>query len=694
MKKVFCLLKTTNQYLMLVIMCINGTVSAQTAAQNDIKLLYKNHNKSLFRNSLNQSLSIEKNSQFNYYLFQKNEYSVRIIKSPLKTQTIFNKIKDGYEYNIVLNHFLKNNIKEIGLVAYKVEKRFYQNNSKCESFSRPNFSKLTNSMNELNEVDFRQFFDFAKCDNVDASVQRKFINNFKNSLNAKINEIVECEKNPKLEQIKSANQQIYARFTGYANQLVDLTEDLKVSNRKTKFVCDNTLKEEASIVRENDKQVINFRLDSENLSQPVGQFDKILDVIFNHELIHSSTQEKNKCVSEASVEAISKLCYFSDQEIAKYGKADLCKEIKGSKSFVGSNAEVSLNNRSNDSNGDFGLTESTSSSQMTDAPTALVRNQNTTAAANLARTAQAEVSEIPAIANRIAEQVSEYPNVNPTNQQPSPPLSDSTRGSVNTAMSSLNKIGDGFSAFIDKLSNQSAQGLAQAAVAGGAGAAAIGIAQQALKPTASSDVAILNTKGVESQLNPFQPSSDFNKPAATDQIVDPATLAQMNALASKSMNESSKNSADANQKVDTTRAQIATVNTTSTANGMAALQNTSADGKVSESQARTIAAVGSASPINIQQPQANVVTSNSAVLNSSKVARLLTDTRMNSLKGDNYKIITRYYGEEQFANVLKDRKTVVIDKDNNRIVGDAVSARNCFQDTGAEIVKLKACPQK
>jgi len=64
------------------------------------------------------------------------------------------------------------------------------------------------------------------------------------------------------------------------------------------------------------------------------------------------------------------------------------------------------------------------------------------------------------------------------------------------------------------------------------------------------------------------------------------------------------------------------------------------------------------------------------------------------LKGENYKIITKYYGEEQFANVLKDRKTVVVDKDNNRIVGDAVSARNCFQDTGREIVKLKACPQK
>jgi len=692
MKKVFCLLKTTNQYLMLVIMCINGTVSAQTVTQNDIKFLYKNHNKSLFRNSLNQSLSIEKNSQFNYYLFQKNEYSVRIIKSPLKTQTIFNKIKDGYEYNIVLNHFPKNNVKEIGLVAYKVEKRFYQNNSKCESFSRPNFTKLTHSMNELNEVDFRQFFDFTKCDNVDEGVQRKFINNFKNFLNAKINEIVECEKNPKLEEIKSANQQIYARFTGYANQLVDLTEDLKVSNRKTKFVCDNTLKEEASIVRDNDKQVINFRQDSENLSQHIGQFDKILNVIFNHELIHSPTQEKNKCVSEASVEVISKLCHFSNQEIAKYEKADLCNEIKGSKSFIGS--DTSFSSSLAKSNEQKEYVELNSGSQMTDAPTALVRNQNRTAAANLARTAQAEVSEIPAIADRIAAQVSEYPNVNPTNQQPSPPLSDSTRGSVNTAMSSLNKIGDGFSAFIDKLSNQSAQGLAQAAVAGGAGAAAIGIAQQALKPTASSDVAILNTKGVESQLNPFQPSSDFNKPAATDQIVDPATLAQMNALASKSMNESSKNSADANQKVDTTRAQIATVNTTSTANGMAALQNTSADGKVSESQARTIAAVGSASPINIQQPQANVVTSNSAVLNSSKVARLLTDTRMNSLKGDNYKIITRYYGEEQFANVLKDRKTVVIDKDNNRIVGDAVSARNCFQDTGAEIVKLKACPQK
>ena len=86
MKKVFCLLKCANQYLLLAILCTNSTLSAQVIANISIKLLYKNNKKILFRNSINQSLSIEKNDQNIYYVFQNNKYSIKIIKSDLKMQ--------------------------------------------------------------------------------------------------------------------------------------------------------------------------------------------------------------------------------------------------------------------------------------------------------------------------------------------------------------------------------------------------------------------------------------------------------------------------------------------------------------------------------------------------------------------------------------------------------------------------------
>lgn len=715
MKKVFYLKKTANQYLMLVILFVAVCAKAQLG-NNELKLLYKNHNKALFTNSQNEVFSVEKGSQFDYYAFQNNQYSVNIIKSNSKIQTIFRKNKSGYEYNIVHNYY--NNLKksELGVVSYKVEQRFSDgaNNQICVRDTQIDFSKVDNAIKDMLRANIDSFFDFKKCGSVDEEGQKEFKKRFKNYLSKKINELKECEKSEGLKVVKSNMVQLYSRFNQYANQLIKLPQDFKSSNRNILFVCDQNLQENANFTNLDGRRIVNFQLKDANKDITDEYFDKVLNVIFNHELLHSNSQEKNESISECSVEVISKLCSKGSKELVD----KLIKDRDVQCTLIGK-YEVELESSQLLKNGkeavkqlSYIATNAAPTNQLNgnSPPTNQVRNINTTTAANLARTAQAEVSQISAIADRISAQVAEYPDVNPTNQQPAPPLSNSTKESVNTAMSSFGKIGDQFSKFIDGVTSQSSGGVAQAAIAGGAGAAAIGMAKSALNASAADttqgSVSILNTKGVEAQLNPFQKGSDFNQPASADQVIDPAMLAKMNAAASNAM-VASEVSNGSSQKVDTTKAQIATVNSSGgVANGMAAAKQqvaaadtgaaVSQQNTTTTEQTRTIAAVGKATPINVQQTVnvGNANTTNTPQAVPSQVARLLTDTRMNTLKGDNYKIITRYYGEEQFANVLKDRKTVVVDKDNNRIVGDAVSARNCFQDTGIEIVKLKSCPRK
>ena len=713
MKKVFFGLVYKKQYLLAVSILFLYTLDVKSDQQKtSLSLSYKSKNHLVFRKLDGVSLSIRKSNYFQYISYQNSQFLINIVESPDKIQTLFRTNKDNFEYNIVHNQY-KNNLKsEIGFIGYKAERRFLLNDqeNKCESSKKVDFVKLETALQEISSLDLNQHFDFSKCEDE----QERFYVDFKSKIERKINDLKKCENATTYNEIINEYPGLYTRFANYNDLLINLVEDFKKGPKKIEFRCDDTLSEVASYKIENNKKIIKFnpvKKDPNNIDLSV------VDVLINHELQHVSGQEKNACVSENLVELLSKVCTnnnppnFVNNALKKDAACDSKSSDQATERIEDHKLQGAEDNGKVDS-------KNLGAAAMTQGST----NIPQTTANTLSQSAQAQVGEISQIARGVASEVSAYPNTDPTLAQ-RPPLSNPVKEQVGRAMDRMEGVGDSFSNFINNLSsNATSMAPAQASLgttgtAAGVAAAA-GLMQKALstgsKNTSSTNVTVLSAQGVERQLGPALSNKQFDLPAQAGDLLinDPAILANMKAEASRvKATVDVQQDSTASGRVDTTQNQIARVNNLSRTNGMASNQindakvDTKIDTQVSgvssgqnqNDQTRSIAAIGQATRVNVQQvaiPNNNNVGLNPPPVASSQVARLLTDTRMNTLKGENYKIITKYYGEEQFANVLKDRKTVVVDKDNNRIVGDAVSARNCFQDTGREIVKLKACPQK
>jgi len=699
MKKVFFGLVYKKQYLLAVSILFLYTLDVKSDQQkSSLSLSYKSKNHYVFRNLDGASLSIRKSNYFQYISYQNNQFLINIVESPDKIQTLFRTNKDNFEYNIVHNQYKKNLNSEIGFIGYKNESRFLLNDqeNKCESSKKVDFVKLETALQEISSLDLNQHFDFSKCENVDQDVKGMFYEDFKSQIKGKIINFKKCENAVTYNEIINHHPALYMRFANYNDLLINLVEDFKKGPKKIEFRCDDTLSEVASYKIENDKKTILFKSIS---SVSNSDHLSMIDVLINHELQHVSGQEKNACISENLVEFLSNICTQNNQPNFV---DDALK--KDSACSTGSKENNLANTPKGENLGAAAMTHSSTNIPQTTANT-------------LSQSAQAQVGEISQIARGVASEVSAYPNTDPTLAQ-KPPLSNPVKEQVGRAMDRMEGVGNSFSNFINNLSsNATSMAPAQASLgttgtAAGVAAAA-GLMQKALstgsKNTSSTNVTVLSAQGVERQLGPALSNKQFDLPAQAGDLLinDPAILANMKAEASRvKATVDVQQDSTASGRVDTTQNQIARVNNLSRTNGMASNQindakvDTKIDTQVSgvssgqnqNDQTRSIAAIGNVQQVAI--PNNNNVGMNTPPVASSQVARLLTDTRMNTLKGENYKIITKYYGEEQFANVLKDRKTVVVDKDNNRIVGDAVSARNCFQDTGREIVKLKACPQK
>jgi len=701
MEKVFFGLVYKKQYLLAVLILFLYTLDVKSDQQkSSLSLSYKSKDHFVFRNLDGASLSIRKSNYFQYISYQNNQFLINIIESPEKIQTVFRANKDNFEYNVVHNQYKKNLNSEIGFIGYKNERRFLLNDqeNKCESSKKVDFVKLETALQEISSLDLNQHFDFSNCE----GEQERFYVDFKSKIERKINDFKKCENATTYNEIINQNPGLYTRFANYNDLLINLVEDFKKGPKKIEFKCDDELNEVASYKIENNKKIIKFNPVKKD---PNNRDLSVVDVLINHELQHVSGQEKNACISENLVELLSNICTQNNQPnfVNDALKKDAaCGNGSKENSLAINDKEVRI------------LAEQITAPSSTNIPQ--------TTANTLSQSAQAQVGEISQIARGVASEVSAYPSTDPTLAQ-KPPLSNPVKEQVGRAMDRMEGVGNSFSNFINNLSsNATSMAPAQASLgttgtAAGVAAAA-GLMQKALstgsKNTSSTNVTVLSAQGVERQLGPALSNKQFDLPAqARDLLInDPAILANMKAEASRAKaTVDVQQDSTASGRVDTTQNQIARVNNLSRTNGMASNQindakvDTKIDTQVSgvssgqnqNDQTRSIAAIGQATRVNVQQvaiPNNNNVGMNTPPVASSQVARLLTDTRMNTLKGENYKIITKYYGEEQFANVLKDRKTVVVDKDNNRIVGDAVSARNCFQDTGREIVKLKACPQK
>jgi len=699
MKKVFFGMAYKKQYLLAVSILFLYTFDAKSDQQkSSLSLSYKFKDHFAFRNLDGSSLSIRKSNYFQYISYQNNQFLINIIESPEKIQTVFRTNKDNFEYNVVHNQYKKNLKSEIGFIGYKSERRFLLSDqeNKCESRKKVDFVKLETALQEISGLDLNQHFDFSNCKYVDQDAKEQFYEDFKSQIKGKIINFKKCENAVTYNEIINQYPALYTRYANYNDLLINLVEDFKKGPKKIEFRCDDTLSEVASYKIENDKKTILFKSVS---SVSNSDHLSMIDVLINHELRHVSGQEKNACVSENIVEFLSKVCSnnnppnFVNDALKKNTACDL--DAKHEK----------LESENKQDRDDNRLAQQIIAPNTTNIP------QST--AASLSQSTQAQVGEVSEIARVIASEVSAYPDTNPALGQ-KPPLSNPVKEQVGRAMNKMEQVGNSFSNFINNLSQDtSSLGSAQAALGVGAGAAAASLARKTFSTgsnQSNTNVTVLSAQGVERQLDPALSNKQFDQPAQAGELLinDPAILANMKAEASraKATVDVQKDST-ASGRIDTTQNQIARVNNLNTTNGMVSNQinDTKIETQVSglpsgqnqNDQTRSIAAIGQPTRVNVQQ--ATLPTNNNVGLNpppvaSSQVARLLTDTRMNTLKGENYKIITKYYGEEQFANVLKDRKTVVVDRNNNRIVGDAVSARNCFQDTGREIIKLKLCPQK
>jgi len=695
MKKVFFGLVYKKQYLLAVSILFLYTLDVKSDQQkSSFSLSYKSKNHYVFRNLDGASLSIRKSNYFQYISYQNNQFLINIVESPDKIQTLFRTNKDNFEYNVVYNQYKKNLNSEIGFIGYKNERRFLLNDqeNKCESSKKVDFVKLETALQEISSLDLNQHFDFSKCE----GEQERFYVDFKSKIERKINDFKKCENATTYNEIINQYPGLYTRFANYNDLLINLVEDFKKGPKKIEFRCDDELNELASYKIENNKKIIKFNPVKKD---PNNRDLFVVDVLINHELQHVSGQEKNACISENLVEFLSNIC--KENNPPNFANDALKKDSACS---TGSKENNLATHPESKNLGAAAMTQGSTNIPQTTANT-------------LSESAQAQVGEISQIARGVASEVSAYPNTDPTLAQ-KPPLSNPVKEQVGRAMDRMEGVGNSFSNFINNLSsNATSMAPAQASLgttgtAAGVAAAA-GLMQKALstgsKNTSSTNVTVLSAQGVERQLGPALSNKQFDLPAQAGDLLinDPAILANMKAEASRvRATVDVQQDSTASGRVDTTQNQIARVNNLSRTNGMASNQindakvDTKIDTQVSgvssgqnqNDQTRSIAAIGNVQQVAI--PNNNNVGMNTPPVASSQVARLLTDTRMNTLKGENYKIITKYYGEEQFANVLKDRKTVVVDKDNNRIVGDAVSARNCFQDTGREIVKLKACPQK
>jgi len=717
MKKVFFGLVYKKQYLLAVSILFLYTLDVKSDQQkSSLSLSYKSKNHYVFRNLDGASLSIRKSNYFQYISYQNNQFLINIIESPEKIQTLFRTNKDNFEYNIVHNQYKKNLKSEIGFIGYKTERRFLLNDqeNKCESSKKVDFVKLETALKEITSLDLNQHFDFSNCKDVEQDDRKEFIKLFKRELQKKLDDFKKCENATTYNEIINQYPTLYTRFANYNDLLINLVEDFKNGPKKIEFRCDDELNELASYKIENNKKIIKFNPVKKD---PNNRDLFVVDVLINHELQHVSGQEKSACVSENLVQLLSKVCTnnnppnFVNDALKKDAACDSKSSDQATERIEGHKLQEVKDNPNT-------VRRNLGAAAMTHSST----NIPQTTADNLSQSAQAQVGEISQIARGVASEVSAYPNTDPTLAQ-KPPLSNPVKEQVGRAMDRMEGVGNSFSNFINNLSsNATSMAPAQASLgttgtAAGVAAAA-GLMQKALstgsKNTSSTNVTVLSAQGVERQLGPALSNKQFDLPAQAGDLLinDPAILANMKAEASRAKaTVDVQQDSTASGRIDTTQNQIARVNNLSRMNGMASNQindakvDTKIDTQVSgvssgqnqNDQTRSIAAIGPATRVNVQQvaiPNNNNVGMNTPPVASSQVARLLTDTRMNTLKGENYKIITKYYGEEQFANVLKDRKTVVVDKDNNRIVGDAVSARNCFQDTGREIVKLKACPQK